>query len=172
MPSEPSITVHFPQLEAAQPVHDERIGLGDFARRLRLAARRMVSPSPRVLPSASANGPDANSTPFFSRPIMYSRWRGKCSAIFSAPRRPWRGRRRAFYEAWSWSARGCALASQVSSPRSRRLVARRLSPRKSGIHGRALLSRRAALERIFSAGAPFGSGDGAMTILLLAQRIG
>src|SRR5262245_11257223 len=48
----------------------------------------MVSPSPRILPSASANGPEANSTPFFSRPIMYSRWRGKCSAIASGAAPP------------------------------------------------------------------------------------
>jgi len=46
-----------------------------------LAARRMVSPSPRVLPSASARGPDANRIPCFSSPIMYSRCAGRCLAI-------------------------------------------------------------------------------------------
>src|SRR4051812_47914042 len=38
-----------------------------------LAARRMVSPSPAGAPGAAVSGPDANSTPCFSSPIMYSR---------------------------------------------------------------------------------------------------
>src|SRR5262249_10092399 len=70
MPSEPSITVHSRNSKLRNPLTTNGSASAISRAAWALAARRIVRPSPRVLPSASASGPDANSTPFFSRPIM------------------------------------------------------------------------------------------------------
>src|SRR5262249_13661138 len=88
IPSEPSITVHSRSSKLRSPWTTKGSASAISRAASTLGARTMVSPSPRVLPSASARGPEANSTPFFSRAIMYSRWRGKCSAIFSGAAPP------------------------------------------------------------------------------------
>src|SRR5262249_39542836 len=75
IPSEPSITVHSRSSKLRNPCTTKGSASAILRAACALAARTMVSPSPRVLPSPSASGPDANSTPFFSSPIMYSRWR-------------------------------------------------------------------------------------------------
>src|SRR5262249_14063556 len=88
IPSEPSITVHSRSSKLRSPCTTNGSASAILRAACALAARTMVSPSPRILPSASASGPDANSTPLFSKPIMYSRWRGKCSASFSGAAPP------------------------------------------------------------------------------------
>jgi len=43
----------------------------------------MVKPAPLGGPAPSLSGPDANTRPRFSSPIMYSRWAGSSGFNFS-----------------------------------------------------------------------------------------
>src|SRR5262249_41406305 len=59
IPSEPSITVHSPSSKLRSPCTTKGSASAISRAASALAARTMVSPSPRILPSASANGPEA-----------------------------------------------------------------------------------------------------------------
>src|SRR5690242_8240409 len=84
MPSEPSITVHSRSSKLRSPCTTKGSASAISRAACALGARTIVRPSPRIWPSAAASGPDANSTPFFSNPIMYSRCRGKLRDLFGS----------------------------------------------------------------------------------------
>src|SRR5262245_34105411 len=135
MPSEPSITVHSRSSKLRNPLTTKGSASAISRAAWALAARRIVRPSPRVLPSASASGPDANSTPFFSRPIMYSRWRGRCSAIFSGAAPPLESTTYSFLR--SMLLVSSRMRASVIAPSPFRPQRRGLSIRENGGLGRA-----------------------------------
>ena len=82
-PNEPSITVHSRTSKVRSPLTKNGSAFGDRAGLVGVAARRMVRPSPRRRSAAVGSGPEANTTPRFSRPIMYSRCAARYGCIFS-----------------------------------------------------------------------------------------
>ena len=114
----------FLELETAQPVDEERIGLGNGARLLDVVPATRSDRGRSAVPSPSASGPEANTTPRFSRPIIYSRWAGRNGFNFSGATKALTAARRAFCAASFASVRRCAGPSHYSCPQLPVMVGR------------------------------------------------